>query len=490
MPRFRLRIAATAAIMALTVAPALMTTTGQAQTASPGAHAALGMAKAANVQAAASTPIQHVIVIDMENHSFDNVLGSWCDAHAGRCPDGGMPASVTLSDGIVVTPSVDPDTIPDIQHSVQAQLAAMNIKNGVPQMNGWQSIPGGSCSASTSYQCITGYKPTQIPNLTGLANAFAISDRFFSMGDSPSWGGHLYAVLGTLDHFTGNNPQSAPGVTSHRGWGCDSDKIAPWVSPTTGATQKIPSCVPDPALGLANGGAFEPTPAAYSVSIMDEIQSAGLSWRIYGAAHPSDGGYDWAVCPSIAECLYTGQTQNLVEASQFITDATGGNLPAFSLITAGGAKIGTTDSCHNKFSMTACDNYIGRQVSAVENGPDWSSSAIFLTFDDFGGFYDQVPPSVNPDGTRQGPRLPLIIISPYARPGFTDTTAATFAGILAYTEHTFGLSPLTVNDQPAYDFSSAFNYAQTPLRPLPLGQRPLPASARHIPPTAAGDDPT
>src|SRR5689334_19522983 len=108
MPRFRLRIAATAAIMALTVAPALMTTTGQAQTASPGAHAALGMAKAANVQAAASTPIQHVIVIDMENHSFDNVLGFWCNANSGRCPDGGMPASVTLSDGTVVTPSVDP----------------------------------------------------------------------------------------------------------------------------------------------------------------------------------------------------------------------------------------------------------------------------------------------------------------------------------------------------------------------------------------------
>ena len=85
MPKSRFRIAAAAAIMALAVAPALMTTTGQAQTAGPGAHAALGMARTANVQAPTSTPIQHVIVIDMETHSFDNVLGFWCNANSGRC---------------------------------------------------------------------------------------------------------------------------------------------------------------------------------------------------------------------------------------------------------------------------------------------------------------------------------------------------------------------------------------------------------------------
>jgi phospholipase C len=448
------------------------------------------MAATAQAQPARITPIKHVIVIDLENHSFDNVLGFWCNVHPGRCPDGGMPRSVTLSNGAVVVPAVAPDTVPDVQHSVQAQLAAMNIKNGVPQMNGWQNIPGGSCSAATSYQCITGYMPAHIPNLTRLAQIFAISDRFFSMGDSPSWGGHLYPVLGSLDNFTGNNPRAASGVTPHPGWGCDSDKVAPWVSPATGKVQLIPSCIPDPHLGLPNGGAFEPTPAAYRTTIFDELKSAGLSWKIYGAAHPKDGGYDWAVCPSIAECFYTSQDQNLVEASQFVTDATAGSLPAFSLVVAGGANAGAADSCHNKFSMTACDNYVGRLVSAAESGPDWSSSAVFLTFDDFGGFYDQVPPSVNPDGTRQGPRLPLVIISPYARSGFTDTTATTFAGILAYLENNFGLSPLGVNDRSAYDFSNAFNYAQAPLKPVPLVQRPLPASARHISPGAAGSDPS
>jgi hypothetical protein len=87
--------------------------------------------------------------------------------------------------------------------------------------------------------------------------------------------------------------------------------------------------------------------------------------------------------------------------------------------------------------------------------------------------------------------MPLFIVSPYARPGYTDTQATTFAGILAYTEHTFGLAPLGVNDAQAYDFSAAFNYSQPPLKRVPMVQRPLPASARRIRVTPAlANDPT
>ena len=67
-----------------------------------------------------------------------------------------------------------------------------------------------------------------------------------------------------------------------------------------------------------------------------------------------------------------------------------------------------------------------------------------------------MPPGTNPDGAAQGPRSPLLIVSPYARPGFTDSTPTTFAGILAYTEHTFGLRGLSKNDASAYDFANAF----------------------------------
>ena len=95
-----------------------------------------------NQDSSTRTPIKHVVVIDMENHSFDNIFGFWCDAHPSRCPDGGMPASLKLSNGAVVKPEVDPDTIPDVRHTVSAQLAAMNVSSGVPQMNGREKHPG------------------------------------------------------------------------------------------------------------------------------------------------------------------------------------------------------------------------------------------------------------------------------------------------------------------------------------------------------------
>ena len=63
------------------------------------------------------------MVIFLENHSFDSLLGYWCDSHPGRCPDGGMPASVRLSNGAVVTPGTSPDTVPNVNHSVAAQTA-------------------------------------------------------------------------------------------------------------------------------------------------------------------------------------------------------------------------------------------------------------------------------------------------------------------------------------------------------------------------------
>ena len=140
------------------------------------------------------------MVIYLENHSFDSLLGYWCDDNPGRCPDGGMPASVTLADGATVTPGITPGKVPSIPHSVAAQRAAMN--GG--QMNGWNTIT--ACNAAHHYACISGYKPSALPNITALAGQFAISDDTFSMADSPSWGGHLYAVAGSLDGFTGDIP--------------------------------------------------------------------------------------------------------------------------------------------------------------------------------------------------------------------------------------------------------------------------------------------
>ena len=432
----------------------------------------LAMGTSASAQ---RSPIQHVVVLYLENHTFDSLLGYWCDDHPGRCPDGGMPAHVTLSDGAVVTPTVSPDVVPTVLHTVQAQETA--IDHG--RMDGWQQVPG--CQASNHYACISGYTPSQIPNLTALASTFAISDRTFSMANSPSWGGHLYAAMASLDGFEGNNPIPVKGAQAGPGWGCDSHKVTQWVS--GGTVQFIPSCIPDYSLGLPNGGAFEPTPASYAPTVLDRLDRAHLSWRIYGEPQALTGGaespgYIWDICPSFAECLHTGQKANNVPSSSFVQDAKSGNLPNFSIITPGGTT--TNASEHNGTSMTAGDDWLGQIASAVMNGPDWRSTVLFITWDDCGCFYDQVRPGVNPDGTAEGPRSPLVIVSPFAKPGFTDTTAASFAGILSFTELNFGLSPLGPNDGQAYPFTNAFNFHQTPLRPVHMTYRKWPRDAYHI----------
>jgi phospholipase C len=423
---------------------------------------------------AAGSPIQHVAVLDLENHSWANVLGFWCRNNP-RCGAGdAMPASVTLSDGSVVTPTTDPDVVPAVDHSMKSQLAAMN--GG--KMNGWQNDKGGQCNASTGYRCISGYQSSQVPNLTTLANVGALNDRFFSMKDSPSWGGHMYAVAGTTDGFTGDNPLPASGVTGHSGWGCDSDKVAFWGSGNLPQGPSQPSCVPDFALGLPNGGAFEPTKALYVPTIMDRLDTAGLSWKIYGAANPAEQTYIWNTCATFSECLNTSQHANVVDPSQFFTDASGGTLPSLSLIMAGGAAPYDADTCHNGSSMTACDNYVGQVAQALMSSPEWASSALFITFDDYGGFYDSAVPGVNPDGTQQGIRLPFILVSPYAKQASTDSTPASFASVLAFIEHNFNVPPLEQNDASAYDLSGMFSLsaksklgerARMVTRPVPKG---------------------
>ena len=485
--RRRLLAAACAVIAALALAWGLPRVVATAHAKSPIRYVA--------ATAQANTPIRHVVVIYLENHSFDNILGFWCDQHASRCPGAGMPASVRLSNGARVTPSTTPDVVPQVRHQTGDQAAA--IDRG--RMDGWWRIPG--CSAP-AYVCVSGYQPSHIPNVTQLAQTFAISDATFSMQNSPSFFGHLYSIAASTDGFTGNNPSvsSRPG----NGWGCDSGKKTTWAAFPGGPLQKVPTCVPDPALSgprgrpLANGGAAAPTPVGHVPTILDRLNNARLTWRIYGAnctveavnaqgldtCKQSNGQYAWAVCPSFAEYLYTAQCNGklnaagdgLVPDNEFTVDARGGNLPAFSLVTAGNFKT----SEHNGSSMTAGDNWLGHLVSAAENGPEWRSTAIFITWDDCGCFYDQMSPGSNPDGTKQGPRVPLIIVSPYAKAGYTDTRATTFAGILAYTENTFGLAPLNVNDTRAYPFTNAFNYAQTPLRPATMITRRLPPAARHI----------
>jgi phospholipase C len=110
-------------------------------------------------------------------------------------------------------------------------------------------------------------------------------------------------------------------------------------------------------------------------------------------------------------------------------------------------------------------------------GPDWTSTAVFITWDDFGGFYDHVsPPPVDKFGL--GPRVPLLIISPYVRKGKVSHTQYEFSSFLSFVEKRFYLAPLTERDQKANDMLDSFDFTQPPLPPLVLKTRSCPLFTR------------
>jgi phospholipase C len=109
-------------------------------------------------------------------------------------------------------------------------------------------------------------------------------------------------------------------------------------------------------------------------------------------------------------------------------------------------------------------------LNALMRGPAWASTALFLTWDDFGGFYDHVAPQ-QIDGFGLGFRVPLLVISPYAKKGYIDHTPYEFSSMLRFAEDILGLAPLTKRDLGANDMFNAFDFTQQPRSPLILRQR-------------------
>ena len=396
-----------------------------------------------------AAPISHVVIIYQENHSFDNVFGAWC-VQTGRC-NGATSAQVFNGSTTTTLPlPAASDLVPVVDHGDHSQIVAMD--GG--KMDRFQSLNG--CHKSQGNACYQQYQPAQIPNLMSLAQNFAISDATFEASPMPSWGSHLDLVAGSLDGFTGDNPtNSTTGATPLLGWGCDSNRDAPWISPE-GITQFVPACIPDYALNPGTfpyGGAYRQTPVPWEPTIMDELHTAGLKWRIY---ETSTGGntipYGWAICPTFADCIDTSQKSNVLASSNIINAAKNGTLANLSLVMPSGP-----NSQHNSRSMAVGDNWIGKVMNAIMNGPQWSSTAVFITYDDCGCFYDHVSP---PPG--DGPRLPMVIASPYVRSGFTDSTVATPESMLAFVEHLFGVPAMGGQDATAYDFANSFAFTASP----------------------------
>ena len=413
---------------------------------SRGAHSSLSPPVSGTTRPAGAVPIAHVVIIDMENHSFDNVLGKFCADVASGVITGRQPCDGTtngvLSNGSVVPLSRAADIVAGVDHSVEAQQTALD--GGA--MDGFDHVAG--CTQAAAYACLSQFDPSQIPNLAALARRYTVSDRTFEFSSSPSWVGHMVLASANQDGFQGDIPTHSTFTSkTGPGWGCDSYRDALWWDGT--AYVEVPSCIPD----RSGAGPYRTSPVSYVPTIFDRLHAAGLSWKIYGGSGPTKGyspGYIWSICPTFYECLGSSQKANWVPAQDVIADGAGGGLPNFSIVAPA-----SDFSEHNSYSMAMGDDWLGQVMNAIQSGPDWASTAVFITYDDCGCFYDHVPPP----SPNEGVRVPMVIVSPYVTPGGTDSRPATYASLLAYAEHVFGLAPLATADAAAYDYGSDFNYA-------------------------------
>lgn len=375
--------------------------------------------------------IQHVVFIVKENRSFDSYFGTFPGA------DGATTA--VLSTGQIVPMGHLPDQTPyDITHTWID--AVTSIDGG--KMDQFDLL--GDRLNNGVYMGLHQFTQADIPNYFALASKYVLADRMFSSIHSNSLPNHLYTVAGTSNGVIDIPYRRSGGLLL--GWGCD-DPDDTYVS------------VMDDADDL-----WDNFPCFDFPTLADSLQTAGISWKYY-APVSGQRGYQFNALNAINHIRNTSLwNTNVVSSTQFISDALKGNLPAMSWLVAG------PESEHPPNSSCRGENWTIAQINAIMQGPEWNSTVIFLTWDDFGGFYDHVPPPYA-DKYGLGERVPLIIISPYAKPSYVSHTTYEMSSILKFVEERFGLPALTERDANANDTLDSFDFTQAPLSPLVLPQR-------------------
>jgi phospholipase C len=373
--------------------------------------------------------IQHIVYIVKENRTFDNYFGTFPGANGAT--------SGTISTGQVIPLRPASDLGHDINHGWDAAWTA--IDGG--KMD--QFDLSGQANVNGDYEAYTQFTQADIPNYFAYAQNFVLADNMFSSMPSSSFPNHLYSVAAQSGgaFYTpkgGNGPiacDALPGET-------------------------VPVLQP-------NGIISNQFPCFDFTTLADSLEQAGISWKYYAPGY-AEPGYIWSAFDAINHIRNSPLwTEHVVSDTQFATDALNGNLPAVSWLVTG------VGSEHPNFSVCNGENWTVNQVNAVMQGPDWDSTAIFVTWDDFGGFYDHVPPPVvDPYGL--GPRVPLLIISPYTRPGLISHTQYEFSSVVKFIEKRFGLQPLTNRDAQANDTEGTFDFGSPARAPLILQTRNCP----------------
>ena len=325
--------------------------------------------------------------------------------------------------------------------------------------------------------------PSDVQPYFALAEQYTFGDRMFQTNEGPSFPAHQFIISGTSAPTATSDLFAAENLTGGAIAGC----IA-----TAGTT-----------VALINPSGVESSsqyPCFDHPTLTDFLDTAGITWRYYA---PSAGSI-WTgpdaiehICQpqtinGVLTCNGPDWTNNVVIPEWgVLEDISNGNLAQVSWIIPDGAA-----SDHAVANNGSGPSWVASIVNAIGNSEYWANTAIIITWDDWGGWYDHVAPKVVNDGVSWGSgyvygfRVPLIVVSPYAKAATIDHTTHDFGSVLKFIETTFSLPSLNYADAPADDLSSCFTMTQTPLTFQTI---PAPLDAAHFinnknPPTDPDDD--
>ena len=380
-----------------------------------------------------ATPIKRVIYVMLENRSFNNVFGAFPGVE-------GTSTGVSFGKETPLTPC--PDWLPgDLPHDRSAYLSCYN--NG--KLDGFGTGQYGPVWAYTQMH------PAQIPNYWEWAHEYALSDHFFASVAGPSFPNHFFFVAGTSGGVI-DNPENIEvrreGKKTYKSWGCDAigNDVFVFTKDDQGNLTKHDTCFSFPTVG-------------------QQLSHRGIDWAFYSAV-PGEPGYFWNAYNGVSEVFHSDLWhQHTRSVDNIMNDIKASKLPPVTWVTP---RFELSD--HPPGSTAFSHNWISDIVDAVMMSDMWEHTAIFLTWDEWGGFYDPVmPPQVDQVG--MGFRVPLLTISPYTPRGLIDTEIGEFSTPLRFIEDNWGLPHLTARIAKTHDMSHLFDFKKSPRPPQPSRKR-------------------
>jgi phospholipase C len=408
----------------------------------------------------------HVVVIVQENRSTDNLfqdpvlISRGADIQSsGLDSSGNMIAlrPIPLANGY------------DLDHSHKA-FESMYDGGKMDGANrialecdpGFAGCPPPNLPPNPQYMYVD---PSDVQPYFELAEHYTFADHMFQTNQGPSFPAHQFILSGTSAPTAGSNLFASSNVSPGTGIGC----IAP-----PGSTVSLI----DPA---GNESATQ-YPCFEHATLTDLLDSAGISWRYYTPLASSI----WTA-PDAIQHMCQPQTLNgklvctgsawsnvAIPQTQVLTDIANKQLPQVTWVIPNGQA-----SDHALLNDGEGPSWVASIVNAIGNSQYWSNTVIFITWDDWGGWYDHVPPPqvlVNCAqwgcGYVYGFRVPLIVVSPFAKAQYISTVNHDFGSILKFIEEKYGLPSLGYADAAADDLSDCFNFSQTPI-PFQTIQAPM-----------------